>query len=83
MTTYKIGETYKIPREKACGHMGKIVWVSEDGNSIAVMCDKQHSKDPFTGTHYSGTKHYSHDKKATVSIKRRPTYIIDVSMDGT
>ena len=81
MINYNIGDPFQIPRKKACGHMGRIVWVSKDGNSIAVQCDKLHSKDPFTGTRYFGIEHHSYKNKDTVSVKKRPIYIIDVSMD--
>ena len=44
MINYNIGDPFQIPRKKACGHMGRIVWVSKDGNSIAVQCDTQKTR---------------------------------------
>ncbi len=35
---FKVGDSYKCPR----GHKAKIVWISEDGETIAVRCPRKH-----------------------------------------
>jgi hypothetical protein len=43
----KLGEKIKIPAHSVfhqeSGHMGKIVYVSDDGNTITVKCDRKHN----------------------------------------
>jgi hypothetical protein len=42
----KIGDRMKIPAHmvfhKESGHSGKVVYVSEDGNTVTIQCDKKH-----------------------------------------
>ena len=43
----KIGEKMKIsvdPRfHPEAGHVGKVVWISEDTKTVALQCERQHS----------------------------------------
>ena len=44
---FKVGDKIKIPVHKnfhqEAGHLGKVVYVSEDGNTITVKCDHKHN----------------------------------------
>ena len=46
MSNVKIGERMKIPVHsifhQESGHVGKIVFISEDGNTVTVKCDRKH-----------------------------------------
>ncbi len=43
----KIGDTMKIPADGKFhpehGHVGKVVWISEDGKTVAIQCEKSHN----------------------------------------
>jgi hypothetical protein len=47
ITEIKIGDRMKIPAHKVLhpeeGHFGEIVYVSEDGKTVTVKCEKQHA----------------------------------------
>ena len=42
----KIGDRMKIPTDgkfhPEAGHLGKVVWISEDGNTVAIKCERRH-----------------------------------------
>jgi hypothetical protein len=42
----KIGDRMKIPTEGKAhpeeGHFGRIVWVKEDGKTVAIQCEGHH-----------------------------------------
>jgi hypothetical protein len=42
----KIGDRMKIPAHivfhKETGHFGKVVYVSEDNETVTIQCDKKH-----------------------------------------
>ncbi len=42
----KIGDKMKIPADEKFhperGHFGKCVWISEDGKTAALMCERSH-----------------------------------------
>ena len=37
----------KIPADKKfhpeAGHFGKVVWISEDGKTVAIQCERRHN----------------------------------------
>jgi len=43
----KIRDTVKIPADGKFhpehGHRGKVVWISEDGKTVAIQCEKNHN----------------------------------------
>ena len=43
----KIGDRMKIPADKKIhpegGHFGKVVWISEDGKTVAIQCERRHN----------------------------------------
>ncbi len=43
----KIGDKVKIPADGKFhleqGHVGKVVWISEDGKSVAIQCERSHN----------------------------------------
>jgi hypothetical protein len=47
MTEIKIGDRMKIPAHTVfhpeSGHSGKVVYISEDGKTVTVQCEKRHS----------------------------------------
>lgn len=47
MANLKIGERVKIPVHKVfhqeAGHFGKVVYISEDGETVTVKCDRKHN----------------------------------------
>ena len=47
ITEIKIGDTMKIPADKKFhpekGHFGKVVWISEDGKTVAIQCKRSHN----------------------------------------
>jgi hypothetical protein len=47
MANLKIGERVKIPVHKVfhqeVGHFGKVVYISEDGETVTVKCDRKHN----------------------------------------
>ena len=47
ITEIKIGDKMKIPANQKFhpeyGHSGKVVWVNEDGKTVAIQCEKKHS----------------------------------------
>ena len=47
MANLKIGERVKIPVHKVfhqeAGHLGKVVYISEDGETVTVKCDRKHN----------------------------------------
>jgi len=69
----EIAEKFKIPEEKGCGHIGEIVWISEDKKTIAVKCPKYHPKDPFTNEPYKKNPYGEKPGKKNI------VYIIDIS----
>ncbi len=46
MTKLKVGDKMKIPVHSVfhqeSGHSGKIVFISEDGETVTVKCDRKH-----------------------------------------
>jgi len=42
----KIGDRVKIPADGEFhpeeGHFGKCVWISEDGKTVAIQCERSH-----------------------------------------
>jgi hypothetical protein len=47
MANLKIGDRVKIPVHKVfhqeAGHFGKVVYISEDGETVTVKCDRKHN----------------------------------------
>jgi hypothetical protein len=47
MANLKIGDRVKIPVHKVfhqeSGHFGKVVYISEDGETVTVKCDRKHN----------------------------------------
>ena len=47
MTEIKLGDKMKIPVHSVfhqeAGHLGKVVYMSEDGKTVTVKCDRKHS----------------------------------------
>lgn len=47
ITEIKIGDKMKIPADKKFhpeyGHSGKVVWVSENGKTVAIQCERSHN----------------------------------------
>jgi len=43
----KIGDRVKIPADKKLhpeeGHFGKVVWISENGKTVAIECERSHN----------------------------------------
>ncbi len=48
ITEIKIGDKMKIPADNKFhpehGHSGKVVWISEDGKTVAIQCEKRHNR---------------------------------------
>jgi len=46
MTEIKLGDKMKIPVHSVfhqeAGHFGKVVYISEDGKTVTVKCDRKH-----------------------------------------
>ncbi len=46
MAEIQIGDKMKIPVHSVfhqeAGHFGKVVYISEDGNTVTVKCDRKH-----------------------------------------
>jgi hypothetical protein len=46
ITEIKIGDEMKIPADQKFHpehqHSGKVVWISEDGKTVAIQCEKRH-----------------------------------------
>ena len=46
ITEIKIGDRMKIPADgkfhPEAGHLGKCVWISEDGETVAIQCERSH-----------------------------------------
>jgi hypothetical protein len=46
ITKIKIGDRMRIPADKGIhpdrGHFGKVVWISEDGKTVAIQCERSH-----------------------------------------
>jgi hypothetical protein len=46
-TEIKIGDRMEIPADNKfhpeAGHFGKVVWISEDGKSVAIQCERSHN----------------------------------------
>jgi hypothetical protein len=46
ITEIKIGDRMKIPADQRihpeAGHFGKVVWISEDGETVAIQCERSH-----------------------------------------
>lgn len=43
----KTGDRMKIPVNRLhpeTGHFGKCVWISEDGKTVAIQCEKTHNR---------------------------------------
>ncbi len=42
----EIGDKMKIPADGKIhpehGHFGKVVWISEDGETVAIQCERSH-----------------------------------------
>ena len=47
ITEIKIGDKMKIPASPKfhpeAGHSGKVVYISEDGKTVTIQCEKKHS----------------------------------------
>jgi len=47
ITKIKVGDRMKIPVHSVfhqeAGHFGKVVYISEDGKTVTVKCDRKHS----------------------------------------
>lgn len=47
ITEIKLGDKMKIPVHSVfhqeAGHFGKVVYISEDGKTVTVKCDRKHS----------------------------------------
>jgi hypothetical protein len=47
ITEIKIGDKMKIPADKdfhpETGHSGKCVWISENGKTVAIQCERLHN----------------------------------------
>ena len=47
ITEIKIGDKMKIPADNEFhpeyGHSGKVVWISEDGKTVVIECEKRHN----------------------------------------
>ena len=47
ITEIKIGDKMKIPVDQKFhpehGHSGKVVWISEDGKTVAIQCERRHN----------------------------------------
>jgi hypothetical protein len=47
ITEIKVGDKMKIPVHSVfhqeAGHFGKVVYISEDGKTVTVKCDRKHS----------------------------------------
>jgi hypothetical protein len=47
MTEIKVGNRMKIPVHSVfhqeAGHFGKVVYISEDGKTVTVKCDRKHN----------------------------------------
>jgi len=47
ITEIKIGDKMEIAADKKFhpeyGHFGKVVWISEDGKSVAIQCERRHN----------------------------------------
>ena len=47
MTEIKIGDRIKIPAHTVfhpeSGHFGKVVYISDNGKTVTVQCEKRHS----------------------------------------
>ena len=47
LTKIKVGDRIKIPVHsefhQEAGHFGKVVYISEDGNTVTVKCDRKHN----------------------------------------
>jgi len=47
MTEIKVGDKMKIPVHSVfhqeAGHFGKVVYISEDGKTVTVKCDRKHN----------------------------------------
>jgi len=48
ITEIKIGDRMKIPADNKFhpeeGHFGKVVWISENGNTVAIQCKRLHNR---------------------------------------
>jgi len=46
ITKIKIGDKMKIPADNKfhpeAGHFGKVVWINEDGKTVAIQCEVRH-----------------------------------------
>jgi len=46
-TEIEIGDRMKIPADNEfhpeAGHFGKVVWISEDGKTVAIQCERRHN----------------------------------------
>ena len=46
ITEVKVGDRMKIPADKKFhpeeGHFGKCVWISKDGKTVAIQCERSH-----------------------------------------
>jgi len=47
ITEIKVGDKMKIPVHSVfhqeAGHFGKVVYISEDGKTVTVKCDRKHN----------------------------------------
>ena len=47
ITEIKIGDKMEIPADNEFhpeyGHFGKVVWISEDGKTVAIQCERRHN----------------------------------------
>ena len=44
----EIGDRMKIPADNKfhpeAGHFGKVVWISENGKTVAIQCERSHNR---------------------------------------
>ncbi len=47
ITEIKIGDRMEIPSNQkfhpGYGHFGKVVWISENGKTVAIQCERRHN----------------------------------------
>ncbi len=48
ITEIKIRDKMKIPADNEFhpehGHFGEVVWISEDGKTVAIKCERRHNR---------------------------------------
>ena len=73
----KVGDKFK---KLDCGHTGEIIGLSNDGRTIYVQCNREHTIDPLTKKPYGKITVSDGVKETKVAKKIRDiVYVIDVS----